>query len=288
MLAPAVIVLAAVSIVPFLSLIAMSFARVRLLGGVSLSPAGLDNWVAVLSDPETWQSWLRTLVFFVIAVGSEMVLGVAVALVLNALRRSRAVVFAIALLPMFLAPITVGLLGNFLLDPTIGLISWLLRSAGLLAAHHGVLGQSSTAMVSVAALDAWEWTPLVALIVLAGLTSVNPSVLEAAALDGAGYLRTLGSVVLPGIAPILLVALLVRSMDATRYYDIVQITTGGGPANSTWMISQQLREKLQGTSLDGVTTLIGQASVIGITMLVFSTVIAQVFVRVLARREAAS
>jgi len=285
MMAPAIILLAAVSIIPFIGLVVMSFSHVRLLGGVSLSPAGLSNWRAVLTDRETWSSWGRTLEFFVLSVGSEMIIGTVIALVLHAMRRGRSIVFSIVLLPMFLAPITVGLLGSFMLDPTIGLYTWILRHLGLLASHHALLGQRSTAMFAVASLDLWEWAPLVALIVLAGLTSVNPSILEAASVDGAGYFRKLWSIVLPSISPVLLVALLVRSMDAVRYYDIVQIATGGGPANSTWMISQQLNEKLQGTSLDGVTTLIGQAAVIGLTMLAFSTIIANLFVRVLARRE---
>lgn len=287
MMIPALIVLAAVSIVPFISLIVMSFSAVRLLGGVSIQPLGFANWSAVLTDPETWHSWLVTIEFFVLAVGLEMVLGVVIALVLDAMHRARSITFSLVLLPMFLAPITVGLLGTFLLDPTIGLYTWLLKNVGLLAPGHSILGQQSTALLATATLDAWEWTPLVALIVLAGLSAVNPYVLEAAAVDGAGYFRTLSSIVFPTIAPVLLVALLVRSMDAIRYYDIVKISTGGGPANTTWMISLQLNEKVQATNLDGVTTLIGQASVIGLTMLMFSTIIANLFVRMLNRKEAA-
>lgn len=285
MMLPALLILAAVSVLPFLALVAMSFSNVRLLGGVSFTSAGLANWRNVLTDPETWSSWTHTLEFFVLSVGSEVVAGCVVALVMHALVRARTVVFSIVLLPMFLAPITVGLLGKFMLDPTIGLYSWIFQHLGMVSANRGPLGSTSTAMLAVASLDMWEWTPLIALIVLAGLSSVNPSVLEAAEVDGAGYFVKLRAIVLPSIAPILLVALLVRSMDAIRYYDIVQITTGGGPANSTWMISQQLNDKVRGTMLDGVTTTIGQAAVIGITMLVFSTIIASLFVRLMTRRE---
>lgn len=284
MMVPAVVVLALVSIIPFIVLILMSFSKVRLLGGVSLSWDGVQNWIQVFTSSATWHAWLITVIFFVSAVGSEMILGIALALVLNALRRSRSIVFSIVLLPMFLAPVTVGLMGTFLLDPTIGFYSWLLSHLGLLAAGHSVFSMPGVAMVAIVSLDAWEWSPLVALIVLAGLTSVNASVLEAASVDGAGYFRKLFSIVFPMISPILLVALLIRSMDAVRYYDIVNVTTGGGPANSTWVISLQLNEKVQATALDGVTTLIGQAAVIGMTMLVFSIIIANVFVRAMERR----
>jgi len=284
MMLPALLVLALITVVPFLMLIAMSFAKVRLLGGVSLSVNGLENWANVLTDAATWHSWGVTLEFFVLAVGMEMIVGTVLALILNSLRRGQSVAFSLVLLPMFLAPITVGLLGNFLLDPTIGLYAWVMQSLHLVGPGQSVLGSQSTAMLAVATLDMWEWAPLVALIVLAGLTSVSPSVLEAASVDGAGYLRTLFSIVIPTILPVLLVALLVRSMDAVRYYDIVHITTGGGPANSTWVISLQLNEKIQATSIDGVTTLIGQSAVIGITMLAFTVIIANLFVRVLDRR----
>ena len=284
MMLPALVVLVVITVIPFIMLIAMSFAKVQLLGGVKLSPSGLTNWVTVLSDVATWHSWGVTLLFFVLAVGMEMLVGTVLALILNSLRRGQSVVFSLVLLPMFLAPITVGLLGNFLLDPTIGLYSWVMESLHLTSEAHSVLGSQSTAMLSVATLDMWEWAPLVALIVLAGLTSVPPSVLEAASMDGAGYVRTLFSIVIPSILPVLLVALLVRSMDAVRYYDIVHITSGGGPANSTWVISLQLNEKVQATSVDGITTLIGQSAVIGITMLAFTVIIANLFVRVLDRR----
>lgn len=283
MMLPALVVLVAITVVPFIMLIAMSFSKVRLLGGVALSGAGLSNWANVITDPATWHAWGVTLIFFVLAVGMEMVVGTALALILYSLRRGQSVVFSLLLLPMFLAPITVGLLGNFLLDPTIGLYSWVMQSLHMVAPGHSVLGQPGTALLAVSTLDMWQWAPLVALIVLAGLTSVSPSVLEASSMDGAGYFRTLFSIVLPSILPVLLVALLVRSMDAVRYYDIVHITTGGGPANATWVISLQLNEKVQATALDGVTTLIGQAAVIGITMLAFSVIIANLFVRVLDR-----
>jgi len=284
MMLPALLVLVLITVLPFIMLIAMSFAKVRLHGGVSLSMNGFGNWSDVLTDPATWHSWGVTLLFFVLAVGMEMIVGTVLALILNSMRRGQSLAFSLVLLPMFLAPITVGLLGNFLLDPTIGLYSWVMESLHLVGAHQSVFGSQTTAMLAVTTLDMWEWAPLVALIVLAGLTSVSPSVLEAASVDGAGYLRTLFSIVIPSILPVLLVALLVRSMDAVRYYDIVHITTGGGPANTTWVISLQLNEKVQATAVDGITTLIGQSAVIGITMLVFTIIIANVFVRVLDRR----
>lgn len=277
MMAPALLVLVALSIIPFLMLIAMSFSDVTLLGGVSLTPIGFGNWAEILQDPTFWASWGRTIVYFVAVVGIELILGFVFALVLSALVRSRSIMLSVVLLPMFLAPVIVGLLSRFLFDSTIGLYAQLLSSIGF---DTDVYAHPVTALATVVLADAWEWTPLVALILLAGLTSVSPQVLEAASIDGAGYFRSLFSIVIPVLKPVILVALLIRSMDAVRFYDIITATTNGGPANATKIIPLRLYEAA--FRFNGQ---VGQAAVIGITMLVFSIAIAQVFVNVFSRNE---
>ena len=97
-------------------------------------------------------------------------------------------------------------------------------------------------MPTVILIDVWEWTPLVALIMLAGLTSVPPSTLEAASVDGAGFFRSLFNIVIPQMKAVILVALLMRSMDAIRYYDIITATTNGGPADATKIVPIRLYE----------------------------------------------
>lgn len=278
MMAPALLVLVALSIIPFLMLIAMSFSDVTLLGGVSLTPIGFDNWSEILRGSTFWASWGRTIVYFIAVVVIELLLGFVFALVLLALARSRSVMLSVVLVPMFLAPVIVGLLSRFLFDTTIGLYAQLLSFVGF---DTDVYAHPITALATVVLADAWEWTPLVALILLAGLTSVSPQVLEAASIDGAGYFRTLFSIVIPVLKPVILVALLIRSMDAVRFYDIITATTNGGPANATKIIPLRLYEAA--FRFNGQ---VGQAAVIGITMLVFSIAIAQVFVNVFGRNEA--
>jgi multiple sugar transport system permease protein len=276
MMAPALTVLFVLSWVPFVILIAMSFAKVRTLGGVSLTFTGADNWSAVLGDGAIWASWARSLVYFVAIVGLEMLLGLAVALVLHQLVRARSVVLSIVLLPMFLAPVLVGLLGRFMLDSTIGLYAKILQGVGL---GDDLLASPSTALPTIVSIDVWQWTPLVALILLAGLTAVPPATLEAATVDGAGYLRTLVSIILPQMKPIILVALLVRSMDAIRYFDIVVATTNGGPADATKIIPIKLYE-----FAFRFNNQLGKAAVLGLTMLAFSIVMARIFLRFFGER----
>jgi multiple sugar transport system permease protein len=186
-------------------------------------------------------------------------------------------VLSIALLPMFLAPVIVGLLGRFMLDSTIGLYAKILQGLGV---DNDVFAQPSTALPAVVLIDVWEWTPLVALIMLAGLTSVPSSTLEAATIDGAGYLRILTRIVVPQIRPIILVALLVRSMDAIRFFDIITVTTNGGPADATKIIPIKLYE-----FAFRFNNQMGKAAALGLTMLVFSIVLANLFVRFIGERR---
>jgi multiple sugar transport system permease protein len=275
LMAPGVALLAVLSILPFIALVVMSLSHVRLLGGVRLEWVGLDNWVRVLADGDMWWSWVRTGVYLVLTLGLEMVLGVAVALALHRVLRGRGLLLSLVLLPMFVAPVIVGLLGRYLTDSTFGLYAWVLQQLGW---QGDILGSPTSAFVAVVLMDVWEWTPLIALITLAGLSSVNPSVLEAAALDGAGYWKGLRHVVLPSISGILLVALLVRAMDAVRYYDIIFVTTNGGPADATKTIPIRLFENAF-RFFD-----LGYAAAIGLMMLVLTIAIARGFVRILGTK----
>jgi multiple sugar transport system permease protein len=276
MLAPGVLVLAAISILPFIALVVMSFTRVHLLGGVDLEWAGLDNWSRALADPQMWSSWLLTAVYLFFTLGLEMVLGFGLALLLHRVTRARGLLLSLVLLPMFVAPVIVGLLGRYLTDSTFGLYTWVL---GQLGWQGDILGGTTSAFVAVVLMDVWEWTPLIALIALAGLSSVNPSTLEAASLDGAGYWRSLRHVVLPSISGILLVALLIRAMDAVRYYDIIYVTTNGGPADATKTIPIRLFENAF-RFFD-----LGYAATIGLMMLLVTILIARGFVALLGRED---
>jgi multiple sugar transport system permease protein len=276
MLAPALAVLAAVSIFPFIYIILMSLSRVGLIGGISLEWAGLDNWTRLFSDGAVWGSWVRSVVFFVLTVGLEMTLGVTMALAINEIVRGRSLLTSLMLLPMFMAPVIVGLLGRFLTDSTYGLYSWILRETGIYSGD--ILGSPTSAFLAVTLMDVWEWTPLIALIVLAGLTSVPKPVLEAAAMDGAGYFKRLRYIVLPMISGVMIVALLIRSMDAIRYFDIITNTTNGGPADATKIVPIRLYE----TAFRFFD--LGYAAAIGISMLVVTIIMANVFLGILKRR----
>ncbi|MFL6043547.1 MAG: carbohydrate ABC transporter permease [Propionibacteriaceae bacterium] len=279
LMAPTLVVLALLSLVPFFMLIAMSFSQVKTLGGIRLQFVGLKNWIDVFTNPDFWSSWGLSLIYFTSIIVLEMVLGFVFAVVLNNLILARSFLLSVVLLPMFLAPVMVGLLSRFLLDSTIGLYAKMMQSVGV---QTDLFANPTTAMPTVILIDVWEWTPLVALIMLAGLTSVPPSTLEAAAVDGAGFFRSLFNIVIPQMKAVILVALLVRSMDGIRYFDVITATTNGGPADATKIIPIRLYEMAFRFNNQ-----IGRAAVVGLTMLIFSIALANVFVRVFGDREVA-
>jgi len=276
MLIPILLLLAVLSLFPFFYIIWMSLNIVSLINGISFDFAGLTNWTRMFTDEIVGAAWARAALYFVATVGLEMILGIAIALLVHELVWGKNLVLSLILLPMFMAPVIVGLLGRFLTDSSYGLYAYVLRELGIF--ERDILGTASSALPAVILMDVWEWTPLIVLIVLAGLASVNQYVIEAAKVDGAGYLERLRYIVAPSIAGVVIVALLVRSMDAIRYFDIITVTTNGGPGNTTKIIPIRLYE----TAFRFFD--LGYAAAIGLGMLVFSILVANVFVRILESR----
>ncbi len=276
LMSPALTLLALLSLFPFVYLIVMSLSAVGLIGGISLDFIGLDNWSRLFGDGAVGASWLRSIGYFVATVGLEMVLGIGIALLVHSLVWGRNLVVSLLLLPMFMAPVIVGLLGRFLTDSTYGLYAWILREIGLYGGD--IVGSSTAAFIAVTLMDVWQWTPLITLIVLAGLASLPRSVLEAANVDGASWWRRTRHIVLPMLSGVIIVALLIRSMDAIRYFDIIWNTTNGGPADATKIVPIRLYE----TAFRFFD--LGYAAAIGLSMLAVTILVANVFMRILKAR----
>lgn len=278
MMLPALIILAAISILPLLYIIWMSVNNVTLLGGAGITVhwLGLGNWARMFSDSNVWTGWLVMVIYFVATVGLEVLLGVAVALLVYEVVWGRNLALSLILIPMFVAPVIVGLLGRFMVNSTYGLYSWILSETGIFTGN--ILGGKISAFVAVVLMDVWEWTPLITLITLAGLVSIQPQVIEAARVDGASYLQRLRHIVFPSISGIVIVALLIRSMDALRYFAIIWQATDGGPANATKIIPLRLYE-VAFRFLH-----LGYAATIGLVMLAVSILIANLFTTILRQR----
>ncbi len=282
MILPTMVVLLAVSIYPFAYMIRMSLMEYSPMPQVPATFVGLGNWAEMLRDQAIWGSWLTTLVYFVGALGLELLLGVLIALLIERTPVLQDTLATVILSPMFVAPVLVGLLWRFLLHDSYGIYTYGLRQLGLLSPQTSILGSPATALPAVILMDAWEWTPLVLIVVLAGLRALPHDVMEAAVVDGANYWQQVWYVTLPLLRPVILVAALIRSMDLLRYIDHIMVTTAGGPADTTKIVGVRIYEEAFRFFR------LGYASAIGLAMIFVTILLGRLFVNLLGGEQEAA
>jgi multiple sugar transport system permease protein len=230
---PAILYVVLVAVWPLAQGIWYSFFDYNLLrGGGRRTFVGLDNYVALWADATARRAVINTFLFTFGAVTLEFVIGLGLALLLWRDGRFNRICLAFLLIPVTITPIVVGLIFRALLAVDYGFFGYYLAEWGI-SGPRGFLANTTTALPVVILIDVWEWTPLVALILLAGLKSLPTDILEAAAADGATALQRFRMVVLPLLLPTVFLALVLRVMDAFRVFDIIFVTTGGGPADAT-------------------------------------------------------
>jgi multiple sugar transport system permease protein len=233
------VLLVLVVVGPFFYTVALSFTNLSYaLPDHDGSFVGFDNYRRLVrTDPVFWDSFKTTLWFVVASVTIEMILGFLAALLLaNLLSRQRFLLTCV-LVPMMLAPVTIGLIGKLMLQGEFGMLTYYLRQLGILGEQSAMLSDPTLALVAIVAMDIWQWTPFVTLVMLAGMLSLPRSPFEAAIMDGAGRLRILWDITLPLLRPIIGLVLLLRCIDAFKEFDKVFILTGGGPGTSTELLS---------------------------------------------------
>lgn len=197
----------------------------------------LENYASIVTSGTYMGATFRTLLFVTLALVIEIPLGLAIAILLNRAFFAERGVRSILVLPLTVPPIAVGSVWLILLREDIGLVPEVLSWIGI----NFQLGQSTVAAwIGMIAMDAWHWVPLVALIFLAGLTSVPPSLVESARIDGANNWQIFRHIKLPHLRTVGLVALLIRVMDLFRVYDSVWVLTGGGPGQSTSLLNIEI------------------------------------------------
>jgi len=219
-------------LVLFLSLTDMSFKGE--IAGFNFIFA--ENYIKVFADPIFQTSLKNTAILVCVAVPIEMLLGLGMALMLNQDIKGRRFFRLLFLLPLMTTPIVVGNIWRLMYNSEFGLINYILISTGILNKPVPILGQPETALFGIILIDIWEWTPFVMLILLSGLQALPTAPYEAALVDGASSLQIFKRITLPMLTPTLLVALLLRLMDAIKIFDVVYITTFGGPGLSTEII----------------------------------------------------
>ncbi|HUO88016.1 MAG TPA: sugar ABC transporter permease [Rhizomicrobium sp.] len=233
LLVPAIVALAAVSLYPTIDGIQASLHKYRYALDVGFT--GVDNFVAVYNDAVFWTSMARIAQFTVCTVAIETLLGLLLALLVARELRFAGLIRVTLILPMTIAPVVVGVIWRLLYASDIGVVNPLFELFGFEAPN--VLAHPLTAFFGLVAVDVWEWTPLLFLIILAGLQSLPQDPIEAARVDGASELQVFFHHTLPLLRPVLLVAVVLRTIDAVGTFDQVYVLTKGGPGTATQLIS---------------------------------------------------
>ncbi|SON58035.1 Trehalose transport system permease protein SugA [Hartmannibacter diazotrophicus] len=267
---PVVLYVFVCSVIPTLQGLFFSLYRYNLLKPHRNAFVGFDNFARLWSDSSTHAAIVNTLVFTGSAVALEFVIGFALALLLWRDSLFNRISLALMLVPVAVTPLATGLIFRGLLTPDYGPIGYWARTLGI-SAERGFLGTPETALATIVAMDVWQWTPLMALILLAGLKAIPASVLEAAEMDGATTLQRFFTVVLPLMVPTILLALILRMIDATMVFDTIYVTTNGGPNDATNVL--MIAAVKQGLEFFNV----GKAGAISALMLAMVAVMANLF-----------
>jgi multiple sugar transport system permease protein len=229
---PAVAYVLAITVWPLSEGIYFSFFDYSLLKPAARSYVGLGNYRELWTDPAARASIVTTAVFTISAVALEFLLGLGLALLLWRDSLFQRACLALLLIPVTMTPLVVGLVFRALLAPDFGMIGYFTSEWGI-SSPRGFFGDPATALGTLVVVDTWQWTPFMALILLAGLKSLPTDILEAAEADGATAAQRFRIIILPMLLPAIFLALVLRTMDAFRVFDIVFSTTNGGPGDAT-------------------------------------------------------
>lgn len=236
---------------------------------------GLQGYLHALKDARIGIALWNTLIFTTLSVSIELLLGLGLALILNKAIFGRGPIRTTSLIPWAIPTAVAALIWCYLYDGSSGIVAHLFETMGLIQDSRELLLTSTGAMLSTIFADVWKTTPYMALLILAGLQNIPKSLYEAAAIDGANRIQSFFRVTLPLLKPSILVALLFRTLDAFRVFDLIYVLTGGGPGGSTETLSIYAYKVMFGQ------TNFGYGSVIVMLMFFCVAMIAILFVKIL-------
>jgi trehalose/maltose transport system permease protein len=239
LIVPAVFVVFLVIGYPLIQVLVYSVLKYKLDGVTPASFVGLSNYLFILTDPDFWLAVQNTLVFSVFSVTLECVLGLTVALVANSNFKGRSILRVAILIPWAIPTVVSSKIWAWMFNDIYGVVNVVLINFHLIPQKIAFLATPLTALPVIIAVDVWKTTPFMALLLLAGLGLIPGDLYEAAAIDGASKIRQFFSLTLPLIMPTLLVALIFRTLDALRVFDIFYVMVGGQGNMATMAIYNQ-------------------------------------------------
>jgi ABC-type sugar transport system permease subunit len=237
LLLPAAVVVFGIIVYPILRTVLISFFDVDSAVATSTPFVGIRNFTDIIGNSDFWSTMGRTLYFTVLSTSLELLLGLGLALLMNAPLRMRWLFRAIVVLPWALPTVVNGAMWRGVLNAQYGSLNALLTQLHLIPDYRSWLGTPTSALNMLVVADVWKTTPLVAFFLLTGLQSVPREIHESARVDGAGPVRAFWSITAPLLIPSVSVVLILRTIEAFKVFDLVYILTGGGPANGTQTIA---------------------------------------------------
>ncbi len=279
LMTPALLLIGAILLYPFFNTLWMSFRTVRLNMPQLGEPfVGLENYRELFASARFRNSMWLTGLFAVSFIVAQLVFGLAIALVINMEFRGRMAVRAAVLIPWAMALVITALLWRWMYNAVFGVVNYVLLYMRLLSTNVDFLGSASSAYFSVLVAEVWRNTPFMTIILLAGLQSIPKELYESARIDGAGRLACFAFITLPLLKYAMLVALLFRSIDAIRAFDLLYVLTQGGPGIST-EIASLYSYKIMFQYMD-----FGRGSAATVIIAIFTTGLAILYLRVLRER----
>jgi multiple sugar transport system permease protein len=238
---------------------------------------GLRNYGQLLTDDLFWKALRVTFVFSFSVLALQFVVGFFIANLFDRERRGMNLLRTLFIIPVFASPVALGLTWRYMYQPGYGLINYVLESVGLPRINW--LSSPQWALPAVIAVDVWQWTPFVALILLAGMQSISPEITEAAELDGLTRLQYLWRIALPLLTPIIVVVGLIRLIDALKTFDMIYVITRGGPGTTTYNLP------LHAYALGFDSFLMGPSAAVAWVVVIVINICAMVFLWLLSREQ---
>lgn len=232
-IAPAILLIGGVGIIPILITFTYSFQYRVLTDPLNIHYVGLDNYIKLLTDPSFWEVFKNTAVFAILSMTVELFVGLTAALFMNSAKRYVGIIRTIILIPWAIPGIIIAYMFSFMFNDQLSVINVIIEGLGLIDNPITFLANKHWAMFVVVVADTWKQFPYIALMLLAGLQTIPKELYESASVDGAGTIQQFFKITLPNLKGIILIVLLFRTMGAIRIFDIIYGITGGGPANST-------------------------------------------------------
>jgi len=276
---PAVVTLVLIVIYPTLFAINASLRNwILYRPELSTQFIGLDNYITIFLSEEFWNSLRVTLIFATLSTGLTLIVGLAEALVINEIPRGKGIMSSLVILPLMISPVVVAFGWRFMYHEATGLVTaYLLPLIGVNVTT--ILGDPNWAILGVIAADVWNQTPLVFLILLAGLTSLPQEPFEAARVDGASSIQIFQHLTLPMLRSVILIALILRTIDSFKVFDLVWVMTSGGPGTATMTLV------IAGYEKAFIAYRMGAASAYGIVILYAILALASFYIRLLVGRR---